>query len=204
MMNHLAALFMLASVVGCASAPASAPATVPSRASPVAAAPGTDLFARIPTEIGAFKLTERAAVTSEPTDSLFRFRDGSPAILTVFVYDVGADVKTDADPQKWTASEGEKFKEVQDIRVRRGAISSYAVAFSDTARFAVGAHNILEHSIAVPVRFPNGTIAVDMQYLYLIAGKFVKVRATIPETGWQQTKVPGFARELARRLAGGA
>jgi hypothetical protein len=42
-----------------------------------------------------------------------------------------------------------------------------------------------------------------MQYLYLIGGKFVKVRATIPEPGWQQTQVPSFARELALRMARG-
>ena len=202
-MNHVAAFLMLASAVGCASAPASAPTAGPSRASPLTSASRSNLYVRIPAEIGAFKLTERAAVSSGPTDSLFRFSDGSRTILTVFVYDATADVKSDADPQKWTAAEGEKFKAVQDIRVSRGAISSYAVAFSDTTRFAVGTHNILEHAIAIPIRFPNGSIAVDMQYLYLIDGKFVKVRATIPQAGWQQTKVPSFAREVARRLAGG-
>jgi hypothetical protein len=169
----------------------------------VTSAAGSDLYGRIPAEIGAFKLTERAAIGSEPTDSLFRFGDGSRTILTVFVYDVDADVKADSDPQKWTAAEGEKFKAVQDIRVSQGAISSYAVAFSDTTRFAAGTHNILEHATAIPIRFPNGSIVVDLQYLYLIDGKFVKVRATIPEVGWQQTTVPSFARDLAHRLARG-
>ena len=202
-MNHAVAFLMLAFALGCASASASAPAAGPSRAPAVTAAPGSGLYGRIPAEIGAFKLTERAAIGSEPTDSLFRFSDGSRTILTVFVYDVDADVKSDPDPQKWTAVEGEKFEAVQDIRVSRGAISSYAVAFSDTTRFAVGTQKILEHAISIPVRFPNGSVAVDLQYLYLIGGKFVKVRATIPEMGWQQTKVPSFARDLAHRLASG-
>ena len=55
----------------------------------------------------------------------------------------------------------------------------------------------------LPVRFRNGAIAVDMQYLYLIGNKLVKVRAIIPGQSWEQTQVPGFARELAIRLAGG-
>jgi hypothetical protein len=201
-MNHVTAFLMLVSVVGCASAPARAPAAEPSRVAPVPSAPGSNLYLRIPGEIEAYKLTERAAVSTAPTDSLFRFSDGSRTILTVFIYDVDADVKSDPDPQKWTAAEGEKFKAVQDIRVSRGAISSYAEAFADTTRFAVGTHNILEHANAIATRYPNGSIAVDLQYLYLIGGKFVKVRATVPQAGWQQTKVPSFARQLARRLAG--
>lgn len=61
---------------------------------------------------------------------------------------------------------------------------------------------ILESRIVAPVRFRNGTVAVDMQFLYLIDGKFVKVRATIPAQDWQQSTVPSFSRALARRLAG--
>jgi hypothetical protein len=203
MMNRVASFLVMASVLGCASAPSRAPGAAPSGAPPVTSAPAGDLFARIPAEIGAFKLTERRAVSGAPTDSLFRFSDGSRTILTVFVYDVDADVKSDADPQRWTAAEGAKFKQVQDIRVSQGAISAYALAFSDTSRFAVGGHEILEHSIATSTRFPNGAIGVDMQYLYLIGGKFVKVRATVPESEWQHSKVPSFARDLARRIAGG-
>ena len=156
----------------------------------------------MPDEIGAFKLTERTTVRGLPSDSLYRFRDGSPTILTVIIYDVGSDVRADPDSQKWTMREGEKFKAVQDIRVSRGQIRAYQLALSDTTRFSAGGQKLLEHAIVTPIRFPNGTIAVDMQYLYLISGKFVKVRATLPEQGWQQTQVPSFARDLARRMAG--
>jgi len=190
-MNRVLAFAVLLSAIGCASAPAPV----------VAPAPAVNLYARIPAEIGAFKLTERAIVRGLPTDSLFRFSDGSRTILTVIIYNVSADLRVDADSQKWTAREGEKFKLVQAIRRDRGQLSDFTLAFSDTTRFVVGARQILEHAIAIPTRYPNGAITVEMQYLYLIGGKFVKVRATIPQQGWEETKVPAFARELAIRMA---
>ena len=190
-MNRVLAFAVLLSAIGCSSAPAPV----------VAPAPAVNLYARIPAEIGAFKLTERAIVRGLPTDSLFRFSDGSRTILTVIIYNVSADLRVDADSQKWTAREGEKFKLVQAIRRDRGQLSDFTLAFSDTTRFVVGARQILEHAIAIPTRYPNGAITVEMQYLYLIGGKFVKVRATIPQQGWEETKVPAFARELAIRMA---
>ncbi|MEX1186227.1 MAG: hypothetical protein WEA80_06530 [Gemmatimonadaceae bacterium] len=192
---------LLVSVVGCASSPTSAaPAGVRSSVSP---APIANVHARVPAQVGEFKLTERAAVGGAPADSLYRFRDSSRTNLTVFIYEIAADVRVEADSQQWTAREGGKFKEIQDIRVARGQIAEYVLAFSDTTRIAVGEHNILEHRMATPVRFPSGAVAVDMQFLYLVGGKFIKVRATIPEQGWEQTRVPSFARELALRLARG-
>ena len=120
----------------------------------------------------------------------------------MFIYDADADGPNDADPQKRTVREGEKFKAVQDILMSRGQVAAHLLAFSDTTRFAVGDSTILEHAVAMSTRYPNGSITVEMQYLYLIGGKFVKVRATVPEKGWEQTQVPQFARELALGMAG--
>lgn len=193
---------LLVSVVGCASSPTSA-SPAGARPSAVSPAPTASVYARVPAQVGEFRLTERASVSGAPGDSLFRFRDSSRTNLTVFIYEIGADVRVEADSQLWTAREGGKFKEIQDIRVARGQIAEYVLAVSDTSRIGIGRYDILEHWMATPVRFPSGAIAVDMQFLYLVGGKFIKVRATIPEQGWEQTRVPSFARELALRLAGG-
>ena len=175
----------------------------PATSAPVATAPAqpVNLYARIPSEIGAFKLTQRGVVQAAPFDSLFRYRDSTRTILTVIIYGLSDDVKIEADSQKWTAREGDKFRQVQEILKSRGRFADYIVAFSDTVRFAVGPMGILEHSIATPVRYANGSVAVDMQYLYLIGGKFVKVRATVPQEIWEKEPIPQFARELALRLA---
>jgi len=201
-MNRISALLAVVATVGCGATQARTPAVTPQPAAAVIRTPDVALFVRIPSEIEGFTLTERAAVTGSPTDSLFRFRDGSATNLSVFVYEVAADVKVDADSQQWTPREGEKFKQVEEIQRSRGRIANFTVAFSDTTRFAARERSILEHSIGVPVRFPNGVVAVEFQYLYLIDGKFVKVRATVPEEGWQKTHVPAFARALATRMAG--
>jgi hypothetical protein len=208
-MHHMSPFTAIVFAFGCASASgkpaavASQPAAVPPSAPAVNLyAPAVNLFARIPAQIGAFKLTERAAVRGAPADSLFRYKDGSPANLSVFIYDADADRQNDADPQLRTAREGEKFKAVQDILMSRGQIAAHRVAFSDTTRLTVGTGTLLEHAIGLGTRHPNGAITVELQYLYLIGGKFVKVRATIPEKGWEQANVPQFARELALHMAG--
>lgn len=189
----------LASIAGCGSPN---PTVAPTPAAPVASAPA-NFYARIPGQIAAYRLTERATVTGMPSDSLFRFSDGSRTTVTVIIYTISDDVKVDADSQKWTAREGDKFKEVQRIRASRGQIADFVVAFADTSREKVPGFAVLEHWIASPTKYPNGAITIEMQFLYLIGGKFVKVRATVPEQGWQQTTVDDFARELARRVSGG-
>lgn len=187
-MKRLAVLCAVATMVGCAAS------------SGTALSPR--LYSRIPARIEGFELTERTVVRDVPSDSVFRFSDGSQTTLTVIVYDVADDVTTDGDPQLMAALEGAKFEQLQDLRVSRGQIEAYTEAVSDTVRFSAGRLRLLEHSTAIPVRFRNGAVAVDMQFLYLIDGKFVKVRATIPAEGWEQSRVPSFARELARRMAG--
>lgn len=206
--------FVLAGIVGllsgCASAPRpESPAPVPTpsggavpapAATPAVAVTRPSLFARIPTEVAGYKLTERAQVANIPGDSLFRFSNGSRTVLTVFVYGVSDDLKAEPDSQKWTAREGDKFRQVQEIRHRRGDFVDYNVAFADTTRFEAGRRSILEHRIATAIKAANGAIAIDMQHLYLIDGRFLKVRATIPESGWQQNSALGFGRELAMKV----
>jgi hypothetical protein len=171
--------------------------------SPHSAATAGSVYGRVPDRVGDFALTERTAIAGSPNDSAFRFSDGSATRLSVIQYDVDEDVKIGPDSQKWIVGEGEKFQAVQEIRRNRGQIASYVVVFTDTTRLSVGDRERLEHSTGVSVRLRNDAVVVELQYLYLIGGKFVKVRATVPEQGWQQTEVPTFARELARHLARG-
>lgn len=199
-MNHVTMIVAMVSLLGCASMPATS--TVSRGGAPTAkAAPAGNLFTRMPAQIGPFKLTERDVVRAAPTDSIFRYRDGTRTILSVIVYDIPGEVKVEPDSQKWTAREGAKFKTIQDIRKSRGQISDYVLAVSDTARIIVGRLSLLEHFIGTPVRYPNGAVAVDLQHLYLIDGKFVKVRATVPAEGWRESEATSFPRELARSLA---
>jgi hypothetical protein len=197
-----ALMFRVTIIVSLCAVAACSPRAGP-HSSPHAAAMAESMDDRMPDRVGEFALTERTAVRGLPRDMMFRYSDGSATRLSVVVYDVGEDVKAEPDSQKWTAWEGEKFEAVQEMRRSRGEIAAYVVAFSGTAHIDAGDRQLLEHSVAVPVRSPNGMVSVEFQYLYLIGGRFVKVRATVPEQGWQQTKVPAFARELAQLLARG-
>jgi hypothetical protein len=155
---------------------------------------------RIPTQLGRYKLTRRDAVEGAPNDSAYRYTDGSATRVTVFVYAIPIDVQVGADSQSWTPREGEKFEEVQPLLVQRGMIGAYEVAFANTGEITAANRRITEHATAIAVR-THGQVAVDFQYVYLVAGRFLKIRATVPSDGWEKTDVPIFARDLARRLA---
>lgn len=185
--------------VALASAACASPGSIGSTVSPL---DGTALYARVPSQVEGFTLTERDAVEGMESDSLYRYTDGSAARVTVIIYEPGDDVKDEPEPDTWTAREGAKFEQVQEIRRRRGQIASYARGFSDTSRVAAGDHRLLEHAAGMPVRHRNGDIFVELQYLYYIGGKFVKVRATLPENIWREVPIPTFARGFAGQLAG--
>ena len=117
--------------------PAPTPAAGPQSATPAASAPAAALYARIPAEVGTFKLTERTLVEGTTGDSAYRYSDGSRTRVTVFVYDVEKEDMVEGGPEAWTAREGEQFKEVQDIQVARGKIAAYEKAYSGAGRISV-------------------------------------------------------------------
>ena len=166
-----------------------------------AVAPG-NIYSRIPAEVAGFKLTERTSVTSVPSDSVFRFRNDSRTTVTVIIYEVPAEAKVGADSQSWTPRQGEQFLEVMVALRERGRISDFTEPVSSTARITGGGREIVEHAMSIPTRHSNGNVVVEMQFLYLIDGKFVKVRATVPHEEFKASRMGSFARELAQRVAG--
>jgi len=155
---------------------------------------------RVPMQVGRYRLTRRDWIRGTQNDSAYHFTDGSPARVTVFLYAIPADVQVGPDSQSWTAREGKKFEEVQPLLVQQGVMDMYRLAFANSEHITVGNRAIMEHATAIAVR-RSGSVAVDFQYLYLVAGQFLKIRATVPSEGWERTDVPTFAREMARRVA---
>jgi hypothetical protein len=165
----------------------------------VAPTPGSSA---IPAELGRYKLIDRHGVEGAAGDSAYRFTDGSATHVTVFVYAIPRDVQVSPDSQSWTTLEGKKFQEVQPLLVERGMIGAYQLAFANNNDLTIGNRTVNEHATAIVIR-SRGQVAVDFQYLYLVAGRFLKVRATVPQKGWEKTDVPTFARALARQFAAG-
>ena len=120
--------------------------------------------------------------------------------VTVIVSNVPADARK-GNLDLSTMREGANFRVVQAALKARGTITDFTEAVSDTTRIPAGKGRVFQHFIAVPTKWPNGAVAVETQHLYAIAGKFVKVRSTIPHAIWERSRTGEFARALAARLA---
>jgi hypothetical protein len=197
-MPKRARFFTLLILAGCSASPAAAPVATPAPSVSPAGAARLSIYQRIPDSVGSYKLTQRAVVRGAPTDSLFRFSDGSRTIVTVLIYPISGDAKVGADSAKWLVHEGETFKVVQQIRRQRGEISDFSEPVSDTTRMAIGGREVLEHALVIPTRYANGAVTVEYQMLYVIDGKFLKVRATVPADDFQKSTVHNFSKQLAR------
>jgi hypothetical protein len=168
--------------------------------SPPTPSTGAQQQGLVPAQVERYRLTRRDAIEGFPGDTAYHFSDGSATILTVIVFAIPADVQVGPDSQSWTAREGKKFMEAQPILAQRRRIDAYEPAFMKTDTLTIGGRVINEHATAVVVR-SRGRVVVDFQYLYLVAGRFLKVRATVPSEGWERTDVPIFARAMARHIA---
>lgn len=151
----------------------------------------------IPAEIGRYRLTAVDSVKSYPADTLYRFTDGTDAVVSAIRYPIPGDVKVGVDSQTWLAREGDKLSQVQEIRVERRQIESYQVAFSTTKPLQDSP--LVERATAIAVR-QGGAVHMEFQYLYIVGGRFLKVRGTLPGDMWRTSDFPNFARELARRV----
>lgn len=151
------------------------------------------------TRIGRYELTRSELLGSTTRDSIYRYTDGTKSTISVIRYDVSEGAKIGVDSQAWTAREGEKFELVQSALVEQGRIESFRTAFSNTQELVVDGTVLREHSIAIAVR-ARGSVYMDFQYLYLVGGRFLKVRGTFPGESWKTSEIPNFAREIARRV----
>jgi hypothetical protein len=150
------------------------------------------------TSIGRYRFKVAEVSSSGSRDSIFRYTDGTDAIVSVFRYDVPPDVKIGPDSQSWTAREGGKFEQVQSILLQQGRIENFRTAFADTSDLDIGGVTVTEHSTAIAVR-AGGRVRMDFQYLYLVGGRFLKVRGTFPGDSWRTSEIADFSREVARR-----
>jgi hypothetical protein len=129
----------------------------------------------------------------------YRFRDTSAARVTVFVYPIPSDVQNGADSSQWVSNEVAKFSQVLPIGVQRGWYDDYKLAFTDSQPLVVGTVTVPGYLAAAATR-KNAVLSVELEFLYLVRGQFLKIRATVPEAGWQQTTVAVFAKDLVNAI----
>jgi hypothetical protein len=198
--RHLALVLGALLSSACAGGSRVTPATAPESTSTVersVSAPSSVVSASA--TIGRYRLMQAELVRGTRRDSIFRYSDGSPAIVSVIRYDVPPSESLDGDAQLVTAREGARFAEIQPILQQQGRIEGFRVAFQDTTRLDLGASApTLEHAIGVIAR-ARGVERMDVQYLYLIDGRFFKIRGTFGMDAWPTSELATFARDAARR-----
>lgn len=130
-------------------------------------------------------------------DSLWRYTDGR-AQVSVIRYVIDQDVQVGTDSVAWLEREGQKFLRVQAILREQGRIDRFEVRMS---KLEQGPKPPEHEHIAVVTNTSRGKQTVEMQYLYLVGGRWLKVRVTEPDDGATSSSAPLFARSLARRVA---
>jgi hypothetical protein len=175
-------------VVGCATRAAQAPPD----------AGVTVHGVRFPSKVRAYDLKESNPIRGDPEGTMLRYSDGSATRVSVFFY--LADSTPAPDPRTLVAQTGESFLESLPIGVQRGWYDSYTTAFSDPDSVLVGDRLLVGNATAAATK-KGGSMHVELQYVYLIGPRLVKVRASVPAEGWERTDIPRFARELASVIA---
>ena len=188
----------LASLGACAPRPNIASSTAP----PAPAATPLDVSTLgfvLPASVRSYRLTESYPIEGYPQHRGFRYTDESPTRVSVFVYPADSAAAV-AEPRHAVAQEGPLFSESLPIGVQRGRYDTYNIAFSHADSLEVDGQLVFGHVTAAPTK-RAGRVSVEFQYLYLVGTRFVKVRASVPAEGWQNTDVPLFAQELTAVLA---
>ena len=173
----------VACICSMAIAAACAGTTTPGQAAaPVVAASNiAGLDSAMPAQVGAFTLVARRPVPGAAGDMAYRYRDASPANISVYVYSASyPGVDASGGPRERVAREGLLLLDVMPIQTRRGVYDSFEPLVSRADSLQVG--NVVVPGYLTGVRVHRRSVtAQELQFLHLVGGDFVKLRATVPE-----------------------
>ncbi len=166
----------------------------------VQSAPRPTPESEFPVTLQGFRWTDSDSIPERDGGGrLYRYNGRSDEYVTVFVYPIPDDVKAARDSVQWVLIEGGKFAQVMPIQVQRGRYDAYEMAFADPQPVVTG-HDTIPGFVAGAATRTRGALSLQMEYLYLVHGQFLKIRATMPHKDWQETRVALFAQDLARLL----
>ena len=167
----------MAIAAACASAPTPGQTLTPS--APASNIAGLD--SAMPTQVGAFTLVARRPVAGTAGDMSYRYRDASPANISVYLYSASyPGVDASGGPRERVAREGVLLLDVMPIQTRRGVYDSFEPVVSRADSLQVGDVVVPGYLTGVRVHRRSVT-AQELQFLHLVGGDFVKLRATVPE-----------------------
>ncbi len=187
-LTSIGVIVTLALVTGCASG-----------STPVVTAPriasGDSLVRGL--TIGNYRLGQIGTIEGYPLDTIFRFTDGSSASISAIRFPIPDDVRFGSQSDRWSRREGAKFLAIQEFFVSQKRITGFRVVIDSGHVVAVDRDSIFEHALAIEVRSNNAT-RMDLQYIYEVCDRFLKIRGTFPGTTWPREEFAHFAREVMR------
>jgi hypothetical protein len=154
----------------------------------------------LPKSVGSFRLLGARAVQGAPNDTNYRYDNGAGVAISVFRYAISDGVRVGGDTLEWIRREGQKFAAVQRLLVSRG--------IADSMKVRVGALNtaradfpVAEYvSVAQTWSARRGTM-LESEYVYVVDGRFLKVRGSEKDASEAASEVAQFARQLLRAIA---
>lgn len=154
----------------------------------------------IPADIDAYHLIQTKAMADSADGVAYRFVTSVPELVTVFLYPIPTDVRAGADTAAWIKAEAEKFTRLLPAGVKRGWYDVYAVAFESPDTIQLSNRPATGFLSGATTKRGN-KVSVELQYLYPVCGKFVKVRGTLDSDTWGDSKFPLFAKHLIKFLS---
>jgi hypothetical protein len=159
------------------------------------------LDAVMPQHIGGFTLIDRRLLPGSAGDMAYRFRDSALMNVSVFVYpaDYPGAVMT-GGPRQRVAHEGGLFLELLPTQVRRGVYDSFEPLVARPDSIIVGELVVPGFVSGARIR-RKSTTAMEVQFLHLIGGDYVKLRAMLPES-WSAAALQSLDSIIVARLVG--
>jgi hypothetical protein len=155
----------------------------------------------MPEKVGPFSRVAREVMRGGGGDMIFRFRDTSAVNLSVIVYPVrrtGDEGVLSSDAR--VRHEGALFAETLPVMKDRRWIESFQIILQRPDSLIVDQTVIPGFVTAASTR-QRGRAYYELQFLHLIRGDYVKVRATVPEPLWPREDLAAFDSSLIRILA---
>jgi hypothetical protein len=191
----------LALVLGCASAPPTAPAKPETPPPSAAAAPGPSVLAlKAPEAFGSYKLTSRKD-SGRPTDGIahnYASPTGESWIATFYKLE-RADLG--ADPDQLLDAQLQVFAQILEYQRQQGLYDTFDVVAAQPDAIRDGTNVIRGRKLAFIYR-KNGAAFVSVFFLYAIRDGFVKIRGTVDTGTWEGGNV-AFPREFMSALIAG-
>ena len=139
------------------------------------------LDSAVPKRVGEFQLVDRHRVPGAAGDMAYRYRDASPANVSLYIYPIDyPGAESSGGPRERVAHEGGLLLQLMPIQVQRHVYDSFEPLVSRPDSLVV--RGMLIPGYVTGVRVHRGAATVhELQLLHLVGGDFVKLRATIPE-----------------------